>query len=333
MNNLVFQKDRPLDFVAIGRIGLDLNPNEINRPLEESVTFTKYLGGSPANIAVAMAALGAKTGFIGTVADDAMGRYLKGYMEGKGIDSSSIFTDKTGAKTGLAFTEIKSPTDCSLIMYRENAVDLKVDICHVKEDYIKSAKALLISGTALAASPSREAVFAALDLARKNDIVVFFDIDYRPYTWKSEEETAIYYSLAAEKCDVIVGTREEFDMMEMITNKGNKDDYVTAKKWFDFNAKIVVIKHGKEGSIAYTKEGEAITGAVFPVVPVKTFGAGDSYAGAFIYGLINGMSVEKSMELGAGSAAIVVSSHSCSDAMPTLDTIKDFIENYEKKIS
>lgn len=330
MNNLKFKKDANLDFVAIGRAGIDLNPNEINMPMEESETFTKYVGGSPANITIALSALGMKTGFIGRVADDALGRFIENYFKSRDIDTSNVVVDKSGAKTGLAFLEIKSPEDCSITMYREDAVDLKIEVNDINEEYIKDAKILLISGTALAASPSREAVFTCLDYARKHGTFVVFGVDYRGYTWKSVEETSVYYNLAAEKCDLIIGTREEFDMMEMLTNKGNKDDYVTAKKWFDYNAKIVVIKHGKEGSIAYTKEGEAITGAVFPVTPVKTFGAGDSYAGAFIYGLMNGKSIEESMKLGAASAAIVVSSHSCSDAMPNITEIQEFIENYQK---
>lgn len=329
MNNLMFKQDRPLDIIPIGRLAVDLNANEIHRPMEETSTFTKYLGGSPANIAVATSRLGLKTGFIGRVADDQFGRFIKNYLMKCDIDTSSVVTDYSGAMTGLAFTEIKSPTDCSILMYRDNAVDLKFEVKDVKEQYIASAKSILISGTALSASPSREAVFAALELARKHGTVVFFDIDYRPYTWHTVEETAIYYSLAAEKCDVIIGTREEFDMLEIYSNPGNTDDNVTAQKWFNHNAKLVIIKHGKEGSYAYTKEGEKIIGDVFPVTPVKTFGAGDSYAGGFIYGLHEGKSPGEAMRIGAASAAIVVSSHSCSEAMPNINEINEFIENYK----
>ncbi len=330
MDSIKFDPNKKMDFIAIGRAAIDLNPNEINRPMEDSITFTKYVGGSPANITVALSVLGMKTGFIGRVANDPLGRFVEKYLRSKNIDTSHIVFDNSGAKTGLAFLEIKSPNDSSITMYRENAVDLKIDIDDIDEEYIKNSKALLISGTALASSPSREAVFTSLEYARKHNTVVFFDLDYRPYTWKSVKETSIYYNLAAEKCDVIIGTREEFDIMETVTLKGNKDDSITANRWFDYNAKIVVIKHGKEGSIAYTKDGKAIKGAVFPVTPLKSFGAGDSYAGAFIYGLMNGLSIEESMKLGAASAAIVVSSHSCSDAMPTIEEIKQFIENYNK---
>ncbi|EID44236.1 MULTISPECIES: 5-dehydro-2-deoxygluconokinase [Bacillota] len=327
MSYLIFDPQKPLDFVAIGRLCIDLNANEINRPMEETVTFTKYVGGSPANIAVGISRLGMKTGFIGRVADDQMGRFIIHYLKKNHIDTSNVITDKSGSVTGLAFTEIKSPTDCSILMYRDNVADLKLEPEDIKEDYIKQTKALLISGTALAKSPSREAVFLALQYAKRHGVVVFFDLDYRPYTWKSREETAIYYNLAAEKCDVIIGTREEFNIMERFESTQNNDEG-TAKKWFNYQAKIVVIKHGKDGSIAYTKEGEKFVGTIFPAKIIKTFGAGDSYAAAFIYGLMQGWDIPKAMEYGAAAASIVISSHSSSDAMPTLQQIEEIIQKY-----
>jgi 5-dehydro-2-deoxygluconokinase len=325
MNRLLFDAQKPMDFIAVGRLCIDLNANEINRPMEETVTFTKYVGGSPANITIGMSRLGMKTGFIGRVADDQMGRFIVQYLKKNHIDTSNIITDKSGSVTGLAFTEIKSPTDCSILMYRDNVADLKLEPKDVREDYIHQAKVLLISGTALAKSPSREAVFLALEFARKHEVIIFFDLDYRPYTWNSPEETAIYYNLAAEKCDVIIGTREEFDMMEQFESYRG-DDEKTAKKWFDYQAKIVVIKHGKDGSIAYTKEGEAFKGTIFPANVIKTFGAGDSYAAGFIYGLMQGWDIPKAMEYGAAAASIVISSHSSSEAMPTLAQIEQYIQ-------
>lgn len=326
MNNISFDEQKPMDFIAVGRLCVDLNANEINRPMEETVTFTKYVGGSPANIAIGMSRLGMSTGFIGKVSNDQMGRFIVDYLRKNDIDTSSVTTDEPGSVTGLTFTEIKSPTDCSILMYRDNVADLNLAPQDVSEDYIKQTKALLISGTALAASPSREAVFLALEYARKHDVVVLFDLDYRPYTWKSAEETAVYYNLAAEKCDVIIGTREEFDMMERFENHAAYDDQTTANKWFDYHAKLVVIKHGKDGSIAYTKDGKAFEGTTFPAKVIKTFGAGDSYASAFIYGLMQGWDIPKCMEFGSASAAVVISSHSCSDAMPAAEEITAYIE-------
>ncbi|WP_085524578.1 5-dehydro-2-deoxygluconokinase [Tuberibacillus sp. Marseille-P3662] len=326
-----FPQDREMDLIGVGRLCIDLNANEIHRPMEETQTFTKYVGGSPANIAIGLSNLGKKAGFIGRVSDDQMGRFIQNYLADRHIDTSNVVTDQSGAVTGLAFTEIKSPTDCSILMYRDNVADLKLHPNDVSEAYIQKSKALLISGTALSQSPSRDAVFLALEYARKHNVIVFFDIDYRPYSWTDEQETAIYYSLAAEKSDVIIGTREEFDLMEMFYNNPENADKVTANRWFGYNAKLVVIKHGEEGSMAYTKDGETFEGAIFPADIVKTFGAGDAYASSLIYGLMEGYTIPEAMELGSASAAIVISSHSSSDAMPSASQVKHYVHKYKSK--
>ncbi len=139
-------------------------------------------------------------------------------------------------------------------MNRDNVADLKLHPFEVDEAYIKQSKSILTSGTALAKSPSREAVFIALEYAVKHDVTIFFDLDYRPYTWTDEAETAVYYNLAVEEYDVIFGTREEFDMMEKLFNIAEPNDNYTVSRWFAYRADHVDIKQGVEGSIDYTKD-------------------------------------------------------------------------------
>ncbi|AXI10494.1 5-dehydro-2-deoxygluconokinase [Oceanobacillus sp. 143] len=317
-----FNNDREYDIIAIGRACIDLNANEYNRPMEETMTFTKYVGGSPANITIGSSKLGLKTGFIGKIPDDQHGNFIKKYMSEAGIDTSNIVVDKEGHKVGLTFTEIKSPEECSILMYREEVADLYLHPDEVSEAYIKQAKVLLVSGTALAKSPSREAVIKAVGLARKNDVTVVFELDYRPYTWKSKEETAIYYSLIAEQSDIVIGTRDEYDMMENLENGNNQE---TIQNLFKHRPELIVIKHGVDGSYAYEKSGAEYRGQAYKSKVLKTFGAGDSYASAFLYALLNGKDIETALKFGSASAAIVVSKHSSSDAMPSLDEIEQLI--------
>ena len=138
-----FVKNKKYDLIALGRAAVDLNANELYTTLEETETFTKYVGGSPANVAIGMARLNKNTGFIGRVADDQFGNYVLQYFENEGIDISNMPVDSSGAKTGLTFTEIKSPTESSILMYRNEAVDLKLCTDDINEDYIKNSKALL----------------------------------------------------------------------------------------------------------------------------------------------------------------------------------------------
>jgi 5-dehydro-2-deoxygluconokinase len=321
-----FNPEREFDIIAIGRACIDLNATEYNRPMEETMTFSKYVGGSPANIAIGSSKLGLKAGFIGKIADDQHGRFIEQYMRGAGIDTSNMVVDKEGHKTGLAFTEILSPEECSILMYRQDVADLYLAPSEVNEDYIKKSKVLLVSGTALAQSPSREAVLKAINLAKKNAVKVIFELDYRPYTWKSTDETAVYYSLVADQADVVIGTRDEFDVMENI-QAGNNEN--TLNYLFTHSPDLVVIKHGVEGSYAYTKSGERFRGLAYKTNVLKTFGAGDSYASAFLYALISGRDIETALKYGSASASIVVSKHSSSEAMPTAEEIEALIAKNE----
>ena len=330
MKYIEFDQSKPIDVIPIGRVAIDFNPTDMNRPLSESCNFNKYVGGSPANIAVGLARLGKKVGFIGKVSDDQHGDYVVNYFKNEGIDTSNIFRAKNGEKLGLTFTEIKSPSESSILMYRDGVADLMLEPGEVSEDYIKQAKAIVISGTALAQSPSREAALKAMMLAKKNGVVVIFDIDYRAYTWKNFDEISIYYSMVARNSDIVLGSREEYDLTEAITGVC-KTDEESAALWHGYGNKIVIIKHGKHGSTAYTNDGKSYTIKPFPVKKLKGFGGGDGYASAFIRCLLEGYEVIDALEFGTASASMLISAHSCSAAMPTVEQIEAFIKE-EKEL-
>lgn len=325
MSYIKFDENKTLDVIPIGRIAIDFNPTDMNKPLSESSNFNKYVGGSPANIAVGLARLGAKCGFIAKVSDDQFGDYVINYFKKDGIDVSHVSRCKNGENLGLTFTEIKSPTESSILMYRDGVADLMVDVDDVDEEYIKQAKAVVISGTALCASPSREAALKTLFLAKKNGVVVIFDIDYRSYTWKNFDEISLYYSIAAKNADIILGSREEFDLTEAIEGKCTNDEE-SAARWFGYGAKLIIIKHGKEGSYCYLNDGSAYKVNIFPVKMLKGFGGGDGYASAFIYSLLQGKDVAAALEFATASASMLVSAHSCSEAMPSAKAVQEFID-------
>ncbi len=324
MKYIEFDNNKEFDLILLGRVAVDLNPVDYYCPLNESTTFKRYLGGSPANIAVGLARLGKKCGFFARVSDDQLGTFVTDYFDNEGIDTSHIKRCQNGEKIGLTFTEIKSETESSIVMYRNEAADLKLDVADIDEDYINKAKAILISGTALAESPSREAALKAVALAKKNGVPIIFDIDYRAYNWKNSDEIAIYYSSVAREADIILGSREEYDLTEKFIKVGMTDKE-TAAYWHSQNAKIVIIKHGKEGSTAYTNDGESYSIKPFPVKLLKSFGGGDGYASAFLYGIFEGWEIIDALEFGSASAAMLVASHACSQDMPTVDAVKKFI--------
>ena len=330
MQYVTFEKNRKLDLIAVGRIAIDFNPLDYFKPLSESQQYRKYLGGSPANVAVGLARLGKKVGFIGKVSDDQFGDYVTDFFAKEGIDVSRVTRAQNGEKLGLTFTEILSPTESSILMYRDGVADLMLAPKDVDEEYIASAKAILISGTALAQSPSREACLKAVQLAGKTGTKVIFDIDYRAYNWKSNDEIAVYYTAVAEHADIIMGSREEYDLTQAIFAPDMNDEQ-TAKYWFSKQAKIVIIKHGKKGSTAHTCDGKKYDIKPFPVTAFKSFGGGDGYGSAFLYGMFEGKDIMDCLELGSASASMLVSAHGCSEFMPTVEELEKFIADEKKQ--
>lgn len=328
MKYIEFESGKPYDLILLGRAAIDLNPVDYYKTLAESETFKKYVGGSPANIAVGLSRLNKKCGFLSRVSDDRFGDYVLGYFEKMGIDTSHMRRCVHGEKIGLTFTEILDENASSILMYRNKIADLALEPEDVDEAYICSGKALLISGTALAESPSREAALKAMALARKNGVKIIFDIDYRAYNWKNQDELGIYYGLAARDSDVIIGSREEFDLTEAFAGLDGSDE-ASASYWLNQKARIVVIKHGKQGSAAYTSDGKSYTVKPFPVKALKSFGGGDGYGSSFINGLLEGWDIMDCLEHGSAAAAMLVASHGCSADMPDREALEQFIR--EKK--
>ena len=330
MSYITFDNSRPFDVVLLGRVAVDFNPVDYFHPLEECTTFKKYVGGSPANIAVGAAQHGLKVGFFARVSDDQLGDFVVHFFEKEGIDTSRIRRCENGEKIGLTFTEILSRDESSILMYRNCIADLQLHPDDIDEEYIRSAKTTVISGTALAASPSREAALKAVMLAKRCGTNILFDIDYRPYSWQNMDEVSIYYSMVAREADIIMGSREEFDLMERLIEPG-RDDLQSAAYWHGQNAKIVIIKHGKKGSTAYTCDGKQYTVRPFPVEALKSFGGGDGYGAGFLYGLYSGWDMYDCLEFGCAQASMMVAAHSCSEEMPMADEIHAFIKASKEK--
>jgi len=326
-----FDTSRPLDLICLGRIAIDFNPaysdevKEDFKPLKDVHYFEKFVGGSPANIAVGTTRHGLKVGFIGKVSDDQFGDFVIEYFNNLGVDTKHISRCTNGEKLGLTFTEMLSPSQSDILMYRNAIADLQLSVNDIDEEYIASAKAILISGTALAESPSREAAIKAALLARKNRTKVIFDIDYRSYNWKNQDEISTYYPIMAREADIIMGSREEFDLAEAIVAPG-LSDIASAAFWQRYHARICVIKHGMEGSTAYTDRGQMYKIKPFPVTARKGFGGGDGYASAFIYGIFQGWEIIDCLEYGSAEASMMVRANNCSDSLPTIEEVKKFIE-------
>jgi 5-dehydro-2-deoxygluconokinase len=305
--------------LVIGRAGMDLYADPPGTPIEAATRFTTALGGSSANIAVALTRAGGRAALLTCVSDDAVGRFCLAQLDHYGIDRAHVRSVAGEARNSLAVVESRLE-NCQSVIYRNGAADFTMTTNDVEAvDYARFA-ALITTGTVLASEPSRSATFRAFDLARAADVPLIFDVDYRPYSWASAEEASQVYSRAAALCDVIVGNDVEFGFMAGDYNKGLDK----ARSLIGQGAQIVVYKMGEKGAITFSATGEVRTG-IYRTAALKPTGAGDAFLGNFIASLARGSALEQAVLHGSAAAAIVVSRVGCAPAMPTREELDRFI--------
>ncbi len=311
------------NFLVVGRAGMDFYPQPPGTKTEDATEFFACLGGSSANICVALVKQGCKASLLTRVSDDAIGRFCLKQLDHYGVGNEFVTTVGGEARNSLAVSESRVE-EHQTVIYRNGAADFEMTVDDFNGVDFAHFSALITTGTVLAAEPSRSAAFTAFERAKAAGIPLIFDVDYRPYSWQSAEEAATTYSRAGALCDVIIGNDVEFGFMAGDYDQGLEK----ARSLAATTASIVVYKMGEKGAITITPETEFQTG-IYPVTALKPTGAGDSFMGGFIASLANGHSLKDAVLRGSASASIVVTKVGCAPAMPTALELDEFLQAHD----
>ena len=289
----------------MGRVSVDLYPEQIGVPLADVRTFRKMLGGSPTNVAVAAARLGRRTAVLTKVGTDGFGDYVRTALEQFGVDASLVGTDET-LRTPLAFCEIHPPDDFPLLFYREpTAPDLQLTETDLAAAPIEDVPLLWMTGTGLSQEPSRSTTLAALR-RRAGRVHTIFDLDYRPMLWR--EDPTPFYREAARYATVLVGNREEWAVL------GDAPDGID----------VAIEKLGPDG-VRGMRGDETVVVPPIAVDVVNGLGAGDAFGGALCHGLLAGWDLEQMLRFANAAGAHVASRLGCADEMPSLDEVEELL--------
>jgi 5-dehydro-2-deoxygluconokinase len=297
----------------MGRAGIDLYADQIGAPLEEVTSFSKYVGGCPANIAVGTARLGLRSGMLTRVGDDGLGRFVRNFLQAEGVDVGRVLTDPE-RRTGLVILGIEPPDRFPLLFYRENCADIHLGTADVEGTEVGATRALVVSGTGLSREPSRSATRRAMALARAAGTRVVLDLDVREVLWpEGRDGIARELRAAVPQADLVVGTEEE-----MASAGGVGDVRVRASG-------LVVVKRGPRGATALPSGGAPVEAPGFCVTILNTLGAGDGFLSGFLVGWLSGSPTFECLRLGNAAGAIVVTRHGCAPAMPRRDEVMAFM--------
>jgi 5-dehydro-2-deoxygluconokinase len=327
-----------LDVITIGRSSVDLYGVQVGGRLEDMASFSKAVGGCPTNIAIGTARLGLKSGLITRVGDEHMGRFIREQCAREGVDVGGIRTDPTRL-TSLVLLGIRDEKTFPLIFYRDNCADSALDEGDIDPDYVRSARAVLVSGTHFARANAAAAQLKAMRLARAAGRRVVFDIDYRPNLWglaghgageeryiKSGDVTRSLSAILPQ-CDLIVGTEEEM----MIA--GGADDPLSALKAVRAaSGATLVLKRGPMGCVVFpgpipSSLEEGIKGPGFPVEVYNVLGAGDAFMSGFLRGWLRDEPLETCCAYANANGAFAVSRLLCSAEYPTWAELSGFLQH------
>lgn len=290
-----------IDAVVMGRVGIDLYPNELETPLAEVRTYTRFVGGFAGNVATGLARLGVRAAIVSRVGAEGHGDFVRTWLAGEGVDVRFLGTDPYWP-TPPTFCEVWPPDRFPLTFYRRpTAPDWQLSPGDFDAEALAAARLYYATGTGLAQSPSRETTLGALRAHRGTSI---FDLDWRPTLWDDPDAYPELAAEAAAAADIVIGNEEE------VAASGLSD------------VPTLVLKRGERGATVYDN-GEETEVAGFPVEVVNGLGAGDAFAAALGHGLLHGLSLPEAVQRGTVAGALVASRLACSAAMPRLVEIEE----------
>jgi 5-dehydro-2-deoxygluconokinase len=307
------------EVLTVGRVSVDLYPEQIGVPLGAVRTFRKLLGGSPTNVAVAAARLGRRAAVVTKVGDDGFGVYVREALAGFGVDGSRVGVDAS-LRTPLAFCEIHPPDSFPLLFYRApSAPDLQLEPGDLDLQEVSGVPVFWTTGTGLSEEPSRSTTLAA-SRARGRRPFTVHDLDYRAAFWASADEARRWGREALALATVAVGNREE----AVVALGRELPAEECARALLDLGPELAVVKLGAEGVVAATAD-ELVVVPALDVEVLNGLGAGDAFGGALCHGLLSGWELEHVLRFANAAGAFVATRLGCADEMPTEDEVEELL--------
>ena len=256
-----------------------------NLKIEKTVS-----GGSVANSIVGLSQLGNAVGFIGKVSDDKLGEK---YEEGLKQENVKYFYDKKkeALPTGTCLILVTPDSERTMCTFLGTAG--KINENDVSSEAVKKSQIILLEGYRWDEGDPKKAFEKAIKSANKVAMSLSdqFCVDrHKPH----------FLELVKNKLDITFANEQE--IMSLIDAK-NFDDVITFSKSL---SKTVVVTRGEKGAVAVNGDEVVECGIKEGLKIVDLTGAGDLFAGGFLHGHVNNMSLKDSLEKGTEMSSKVI---------------------------
>ncbi len=318
------------DVVAIGELLIDFTENGISA--QGNPVMEANPGGAPCNVLAMLNQLGKKTAFIGKVGNDTFGRQLADAVQKSGTDTTNLIFDNN-VHTTLAFVHTLADGEREFSFYRNPGADMMLKKEEVMTDIITAGRIFHFGTLSSTHADVREATRYAVDIAKKNSLLISFDPNLREPLWTSLEDARKEIEYGLSMCDILKISDNELEFMTG-TKDYSKGVQILRKQ---FDIKIIFVTLGKDGSRVYYKEMMAEKPTFSKMRAIEKTGAGDTFEGCALnylleYGLDN-LTEENLTELltfANAGASLITTRKGALKVMPKKAEIEALIQSEEK---
>ena len=303
---------RPFDILVAGEINPDLiltgdvipEFGQVEK-LVQSASLT--IGSSSVIFACGAARLGLRVAFIGVCGDDIFGRFMLGRMQERGVDVSHVIV-RQGGGTGLSVI-LNRGADRAILTYPGLIAALRTS--DIPEALLREARHLHVASYFLQTSLQSD-LPDLFRLAQASGLTTSLDTNYDPSeSWTGFDELLSVTNVFLPNEREALSLSEEADIYAAAERLGRKVD-------------TLGIKLGSQGALGVRSSEKARVVSV-PVQVVDTVGAGDSFDSGFLYGYLNGWSLEKSLRLACVCGGLSTQCAGGTEGQPTLDEALAFL--------
>jgi fructokinase len=314
--------DVGIEVITCGELLIDFVATEVGVTLAQASLFQKAPGGAPANVAVGLARLGHRVGFLGQVGDDEFGHFLVDTLQSNGIDVSSMrFSSE--ARTALAFVSLLSQGERDFMFYRHPSADMLWRCEDVDPAYVGGTRIFHYGSLSLIHETSREATFTALTYARRNGAVISYDPNLRLPLWASAEAAKAGIFEGWQYAEIIKVSEEELRFL----CAGELTLEQAARSLWHEHLRLLVVTQGKDGCTYFTPDFSGHLPG-FVVEPKDTTGAGDGFVAGMLSGLLTAdltwekEVIEHALSIGNAVGALSTTKVGAISSMPTWEDVQ-----------
>ena len=280
-------------------------------------TVTVEMGGAIVNSAIVLDNLGQRTGLLGCIGKDVWAEQMTQELTQTNINQKYVRV-KPERTTGLTFI-IVTP-DGERTMFSHRGVNIQLEIQDIDEDAIKDAAILHISGYALLESPQKNAVWRAVELAKKHNVQISLDTGLEPVIQRQKDMRRLLRELS-----ICISGPQEISVLLNSTSPEEAADLLISS-----GIQLAAIKLGEKGSFVADKKDQFFC-PCFSVDTVDTTGAGDSFTAGLLYGWTRGLSLPASAVLASALGALAASVYGAGFSLPGKQGVLDFLRSTQSE--